>query len=138
MEKCKKVICEYNDKGVCNCCDDMHDSNKEECVSFINKMEGMLTATKVSQYLDISVQTLTNWYKWQEHCRTLEQTNLPYLPAYKQAGERAPRYWDEKDLPILQEFKNKIPKGRGGVMGQYNAKFWGDRGKRALTNKSKK
>ena len=97
-----------------------------------------LTATKVSQTVDISVQTLTNWYKWQETCRTPADDYLPQLPEYEQAGERAPRYWDENAIPILLEFNKKLPKGRAGIMGQYNAKFWGKRGQRALDNKAKK
>lgn len=98
-------------------------------------MANKLTATKVAQHLDISVPTLTNWYKWYNNPEYDKPENTPELPSYTQLGKRGTRYWDKKDLPKLVQFKKWIPKGRAGIMGEHNAQFWGDRGKRALRNK---
>ena len=97
-----------------------------------------LTATKVAQYLDISVPTLNNWYKWYNNPEYEKPKDTPELPAYTQQGKRGTRYWDKADLPKLMKFKKWIPRGRAGVMGDYNAQFWGERGKRALKNKKMK
>ncbi len=101
-------------------------------------MGKLLTATKVSQYLDISVPTLNNWYNWYNNPQFEKPEDTPELPAYIQNGKRSTRYWNEEDLPKLIEFKKWVPKGRGGVMGEFNAQFWGERGKRALSNKHKR
>lgn len=97
-----------------------------------------LTATRVAQHLDISVPTLTNWYRWYNNPDYDKPSNVPELPKYEQNGKRATRYWKEEDLPKLIKFRDWVPKGRAGIMGEHNAQFWGDRGKRALKNKKMK
>lgn len=94
-----------------------------------------LTSNKVAQALDISVSTLNNWYKWDACAGAERPKDMPALPKYVQHTERGPRYWNEEDIPALQAFRDSIPKGRGGVMGKWNARFWGARGQRALKNK---
>ena len=94
-----------------------------------------LTAMKVCQQLDIAPQTLNNWYKWYSSSEFKKPEGMPELPPYEQAGPRAPRFWSEEAVEQLRVFKEWIPKGRGGVMGSYTARFWGSRGKRALKNK---
>ncbi len=91
-----------------------------------------LTATKVSQKLGVSVTTLTNWYKWYTlSALTMKlPKDCPELPPYEQDHPRGIRYWNPEDLPKLVKFKKWIPKGRGGVMGEYNSRFWGARGKK--------
>lgn len=98
-------------------------------------MENLLTATKVAQHLDISVPTLNNWYKWYNNPDFEKPEDTPELPSYIQQGKRGTRYWNKKDLPKLVKFKEWMPRGRAGVMGESNAQFWGERGKRALRNK---
>ncbi len=97
-----------------------------------------MTATKVAHHLDISVSTLNSWYKWYMNDEFDKPKDVPILPKYEQNGIRATRYWDSKDLPLLEAFQSWVPKGRGGMMGAYNARYWGDRGKRALKNKKMK
>lgn len=94
-----------------------------------------LTATKVAQELDVSVPTLNNWYKWYMNDDYDKPDDTPELPEYEQAGKGTPRYWTEKDIKKLKIFQAWLPKGRGGVMGDYNARHWGKRGERALKNK---
>ena len=98
-------------------------------------MEKLLTATKVAQHLDISVPTLNNWYRWYNQ-EASKLKDVPKLPDFIQASSRSTRYWEEKDLEKLAAFQAWLPRGRGGVMGNWNAKFWGERGKRALKNKA--
>ena len=95
----------------------------------------LLTASKVAQKLDISVATLNNGYGWYNDTSMYRPDNCPELPMYIQATPHGPRYWDQEALTKLRRFKRWIPKGRAGVMGAYNAKAWGLRGKRALENK---
>lgn len=95
------------------------------------------TATKISQFLDISVPTLNSWYKWYNDPTFVKPIDTPYLPPYIQKSKMGIRYWDEDCLYYLRKFKDWLPRGRGGVMGDMNARSWGERGKRALKNKRK-
>lgn len=95
-----------------------------------------LTASRVAQKLDISVATLNNWYKWYHNAEFVKPEGMPDLPEYEQQNPRGPRYWETDDLKALKAFKKWLPKGRGGVMGELNAKYWGERGQRALKNKN--
>lgn len=88
-----------------------------------NNNNEMLTATKVCQHLDISFRTLDNWYKYAKS--DIEKpADMPVLPQYTQERARAIRLWNPNDLPALEAFKNWIPKGRNGVMGRINQKYW--------------
>jgi hypothetical protein len=93
----------------------------------------LLTANKVAMIIDVSTKTLSSWYKWYNTYDV--PLNCPLLPDYQQASIKGRRYWDKADIPLLLAFKEYIPKGRNGVMGNHNAQYWGDRGKRALQNK---
>jgi hypothetical protein len=89
--------------------------------------EKMLSATKVIQQINVSARTLDGWYKYVQD-ETLEKPeNMPKLPEYVQSRPRGPRYWKESDIPALLAFKDWIPKGRNGVMGRINERFWGER-----------
>ena len=94
------------------------------------------TAVKISQFLDVSVATINNWYRWYNNPKFEKPADTPYLPAPSLEGRY--RYWTDDDLYYLRKFKEWLPRGRGGVMGDSNAYFWGERGKRALRNKELK
>ena len=102
----------------------------------MKKMGEKIKATKVTQHLDISVPTLTSWYGWYNNPDIKKPDGVPYLPPYEQAHERATRFWDADDLPALVKFRDWVPQGRAGVMGEHNARYWGKRGKQALANKT--
>ena len=86
--------------------------------------EILLTATKVIQQIDVSARTLDGWYKYYES--DLEKPDdMPELPKYTQNRPRGPRYWKQSDIPALLAFKEWIPRGRNGVMGRINERFWG-------------
>lgn len=95
----------------------------------------MLKATAVAQRLGISNKTLLNWYAWYLDPNMKKPENVPALPKYEILDSQGTRGWREEDIPQLLKFKEWVPKGRGGMMGQYNAKYWGDRGKKHLKNK---
>lgn len=94
-----------------------------------------MKANKVAQHLDISVVTLGNWYSWYRDLNSPKPSDTPILPEYKQPYTRGPRYWASDDMESLEKFKAWIPKGRAGVMGKTNSKYWGERGKRANKNR---
>ena len=96
-----------------------------------------LKAIEIAYELKISVTTLNNWYKWYMDDEMEKPDNVPELPKYEQAGPRATRYWKESDIEKIKKFQNWIPRGGAGVMGEQSAKYWGDRGIRALKNKGK-
>lgn len=87
----------------------------------------MLTATKVTQYLDISMKTLDSWYKYVEDNSFEHPSDMPNLPMYEQKYPRAPRYWKKSDLEQMKKFKDWVPKGRNGVMGRVNERFWSEK-----------
>lgn len=95
------------------------------------------SANKISQYLDISVQTLNNWYKWYNDPNIKKPEDTPFLPPFIQESPRGRRLWSEDYLYDLKKFKEWVPRGRGGVMGQVNFHLWGERGVRAQKNKKK-
>ena len=88
----------------------------------INKNE-MLTATQVTKELDISAHTLNSWYKYY-YSDEPKREDMPELPEYIQERSRGPRYWKQSDVPALLRFKEWIPRGRGGVMGRINERYW--------------
>lgn len=97
--------------------------------------ENKVTATKVTQYLDISLRTLDNWYRFYRNASEKKPENMPELPNYEQLGPKATRFWNEEDLPKLMEFKNWIPHGRSGVMGRTNERYWSEKLRKNNKNK---
>lgn len=102
-----------------------------------NPANDKFTATQVAAILQISVPTLTNWYTWYNDPSYEKPEGLPELPLYTRAGNtnRSPRLWTEQDVEKIKVFQSFIKRGKGGFMGDFNAKFWGERGKRALKNR---
>lgn len=96
----------------------------------MENLENYYTTTKVAQHLDITVVTLTNWYKWYNDPEQFKPKGMPQLPEYIQEKSRGPKYWKKSDLPKLQKFKEWIPKGRNGLMGSVSSRYWGERGKK--------
>ncbi|MBQ4543382.1 MAG: hypothetical protein IJA19_04345 [Clostridia bacterium] len=89
--------------------------------------EGYLGASQVANALDISVITLSNWYRWWKTTDTSKLAGVPPLPDFEQDGPRAPRYWKEEDLDKLREFQKWVPKGRNGLMGEVSKRFWSNK-----------
>lgn len=76
----------------------------------------MLDAIHVACKLNISVRTLTLWYKWAK--LNPDNTYAQMLPKYEQSGPRAKRLWKKEDIKALKKFQKAIPKGRAGIMSE--------------------
>jgi hypothetical protein len=77
--------------------------------------EKLLKIEEVALLLDVSTQTLNIWYKWARE--NPDNTLAKLIPKYQQSGARQTRYWTQSDVWKLLEFKNQLPRGRGGIMG---------------------
>ena len=85
---------------------------------------GFYTATEVSQQLNISVKTLTNWYNWYNDETIEKPKDTPTIPTYRQDHPRSPRLWTTEQINQLKVFQEWIPRGRNGVMGRYSERYW--------------
>ena len=90
----------------------------------MTKDNNMLTAYQVCNELNVSVKTLTNWYKWYEDSSFEKPQNIPELPKYVRNTKNGPRYWNPSDIQQLKVFQEFLPKGRNGIMGEFNKKYW--------------
>lgn len=82
----------------------------------------LIKAPELSMLVDTSIQAITAWYRWKELHPDHELAQL--LPDYiTQEGGRRTRYWHYSDVVKLIEFKNAIPKGRHGIMGEATQKY---------------
>lgn len=102
-----------------------------------NEQSTMLSAAQVCGILDITPQTLYIWYRWYNDDQFEKPDGLPELPRYYQKMPRSKRFWRKDDIEKLKTFHSAVGKGRKGIMGEYNARNWQERGKRALANKQK-
>ena len=87
----------------------------------------LLSASQVANALDISVKTLTNWYRWYFDDTIKKDYDFPKLPEYFQEYQNGPRYWTKEDIPQLIKFQEWLPRGRNGVMGRISEQYWGER-----------
>jgi hypothetical protein len=95
-----------------------------------NNFKDYLSASEVSRELNVSVKTLTGWYKWYTS-EIPKPENVPTLPMYVQEHERSPRLWNPDDLDTLKKFKEWVPRGRNGVMGRINEQYWSKKNKKS-------
>lgn len=77
--------------------------------------EKMLRIEEVALLVGVSSQTLNIWYRWRKHNPDNEYAKM--LPDYEQSGKRQMRLWRQSDIWALVEFKNAIPHGRYGILG---------------------
>lgn len=75
----------------------------------------MLSKEEVAVSVGVSTQTLYNWYRFKKNNPDSEYSKM--LPDYIVAGNKYQRLWNKDDINKLIRFKNAIPKGRNGVMG---------------------
>lgn len=81
----------------------------------------LLNAQEVAVIVGISVPTLNSWYKWRKLEPDHEMSTL--LPDYVQEGGRQTRYWKDTDVWKLIEFRQRIPKGRNGILGKVTQQY---------------
>ena len=63
----------------------------------------------------VSTKTIRNWYRFKRENPDNELAKL--LPEVVRKDVRKTMYWKPDDVWKLMEFKQKIPTGRGGIMG---------------------
>lgn len=77
--------------------------------------EQLLRIEEVALLVGVSTQTINIWYRWKKYNPENEYAKL--LPDFEQTGARQMRWWKRSDLWKLMEFKNTIPHGRYGILG---------------------
>lgn len=82
----------------------------------LSSEEKLLRAEEVALLVGISTQTLNNWYRWKRLNPDHELSE--FLPDPTQSGPRQMRYWKKSDIWIIAQFKNAIPHGRNGILGE--------------------
>lgn len=82
--------------------------------------ENLLRIEEIALLIGSSTQTINNWYRWK--AIHPEHPLAQKLPEYVQAGVRQTRYWKKADVWSLVEFKNAIPHGRSGILGEITQK----------------
>lgn len=83
--------------------------------------KGHLNANEISLAVGISTHTLDIWYRFKRE--NPEHPFAKLLPEYTKESEKAPRQWKQGDVWKLIDFKNRIPKGRNGVMGMVTQRY---------------
>jgi predicted DNA-binding transcriptional regulator AlpA len=78
--------------------------------------EQLLRIEEVALLVGASTQTINNWYRWKKTNPEHELAKL--LPDYIQNGSRQIRFWKKSDIWGIVEFKNSIPHGRNGILGE--------------------
>lgn len=89
----------------------------------------LLKIEEVAFRLGVSTKTINNWYWYKNRNPEVDNEYIKMLPDYIQEGERQTRFWKESDLPILQQYKESIPRGRSGIMGSVTQKYLRNRKK---------
>jgi len=82
--------------------------------------EQMLRIEEVALLIGSSAQSINNWYRWKKINPEHELAKL--LPDYIQEGPRQIRFWKKSDVWSITEFKNSIPHGRNGILGDITQK----------------
>lgn len=85
------------------------------------KNERLFNVTEVALIVNSSINSINNWYRFKKLNPDNEYAKL--LPDFIQKGERRTRYWKQSDIDKLLEFKNKLPKGRNGILGSVTQKW---------------
>lgn len=83
--------------------------------------ERKLRIEEVALAVGVSSQAVNNWYRWKNLNPQHELAKL--LPEYEQDGERQTRYWNQNDIWKIIEFKQSIPRGCKGVLGEVTQKY---------------
>lgn len=84
--------------------------------------ERLLKLEEVALRVDVSFKTINNWYMFRKQNPDNEYAKM--LPNFIQSGARQTRYWRESDIWKLIEFKQAIPQGRNGIMGDITQKYY--------------
>lgn len=81
----------------------------------------LLNAIQVSLLVETTVPTLNMWYKWKKLNPKHELAELLPVPTIQ--GKKRTRYWKTEDVESLIKFKQSLPKGRNGILGEVTQKY---------------
>ena len=87
----------------------------------INLEDRLLNVTEVALLIGSSLNSINNWYRFKK--LNPDDAYAKMLPDFVQKGNRKTRYWRQSDIGKLIEFKNKLPKGRNGILGSVTQKW---------------
>lgn len=76
---------------------------------------------ELSLIIGVSTQSINGWYRWKR--LHPEHELAQKLPDFTRIGVHRTRYWDVDIIPKIVEFRESIPQGRGGVMGEVTQKY---------------
>lgn len=85
------------------------------------KMKALFTIEEVAVAIGVSVQTIKNWYRFKKKFPDNEYAK--FLPEPEILGKRHQKVWDKSSIDALRHYKNIIPKGRNGVMGEITQRY---------------
>lgn len=83
--------------------------------------EKLLNVSEVSLIVGASIQTISSWYKWKGLHPDHALAKL--IPEFTRIGNKRTRYWKKEDAWALRRFRDSIPQGRNGVMGDVTQKY---------------
>lgn len=81
----------------------------------------LLNIQELSLIIGSSTHSIGNWYRWKYENPDDEFAKT--LPDYVRIGAHRTRYWNVEDIPKIIEFREKIPQGRGGIMGSVTQRY---------------
>ena len=87
-----------------------------------------LTASQIASQIGVSVYTVKRWYDWYskltdaEIKELKEKHKMPELPECELVGATKWRYWDEKDVAGLIQFRDWVPNTRNGIFSKFGGK----------------
>ena len=87
-----------------------------------NTKEQLLRAEEVALLIGISTQTLNTWYRWKKS--HADHVLAKLLPDFIQSAPRQIRKWKKSDIWALTEFKNALPHGRNGILGDTTQRYF--------------
>ena len=82
----------------------------------------LLRVEEVAVLIGCNVKTLNNWYAFKK--LKPEDKYSKMLPDFIQQGSRQTRYWKRSDIWKLIEFKQNLPRGRGGILACVTQKYY--------------
>lgn len=85
------------------------------------KEEKMLNIQAVATLINSSVPTISSWYRWKR--MHPEHEYAKRLPDFERHGAHSARYWHYEDVWKLVEFKQSLPQGRNGILGDVTQKY---------------
>lgn len=80
-----------------------------------------MTVEEVALLVGCSVKTINNWYLFKSLHPDNEYAKM--LPNFIRNGPRDTRYWNKEEVWKIIEFRQAIPKGRNGILGDATQKY---------------